>query len=247
MTDHDKPRAADTAPPSPITSASPAERPILATQPAHLDAPPASPTPLAHVDGLAVPPTPPAHLDALRARLADAAADAELLDLAFRTIDSPVGDLLLATSATGLVRVAFANENFDAVLDTLGAAVGRRILNAPARLDAPARQLDGYFAGRRTAFDLTLDLRLSAGFRRLVQQHLPEIPYGRTASYKEMAALVGNPGAVRAVGTACSTNPLPIVVPCHRVVRSDGSLGGYIGGFAAKQALLDLEHAASER
>ncbi len=221
MTDHDQPRAADSAP--------------------------TSPTPPAHLDPLPVPPTPPAHLDALRARLADAAADADLLDLAFRTVDSPVGDLLLATSTTGLVRVAFANENFDAVLDTLGAAIGRRILNAPARLDAPARQLDDYFAGRRTAFDLTLDLRLSAGFRRLVQQHLPEIPYGRTASYKEMAALVGNPGAVRAVGTACSTNPLPIVVPCHRVVRSDGSLGGYVGGFAAKQALLDLEHASAQR
>lgn len=211
------------------------------------DALPDSPTSPARFDALPVPPTPPAHLDALRARLANAAADAELLDLAFRTVDSPVGELLLATSATGLVRVAFANEDFDAVLDALGAAVGRRILNAPARLDGPARQLDDYFAGRRTAFDLRLDPRLSAGFRRLVQEHLPEIAYGHTASYKEMAALVGNPGAVRAVGTACSTNPLPIVVPCHRVVRSDGSLGGYIGGFAAKRALLDLERASADR
>ena len=234
MTDHEQPRTADAPPPS-------------TTAPANSDALPIPPVSSARIESLPIPPTPTAHLDALRARLADAAADAELLDLAFRTIDSPVGDLLLATSTTGLVRVAFANEDFDAVLDTLGATVGRRILNAPARLDAPAHQLDDYFAGRRTTFDLSLDPRLSAGFRRLVQQHLPDIPYGHTASYKEMAALVGNPGAVRAVGTACSTNPLPIVVPCHRVLRSDGSLGGYIGGFAAKQALLDLERAASER
>lgn len=244
MTAHIRPHAADSLPTSPT---SPAHVDASATPPAHVDASPTPPTLPAPLDSVPVPPTPPAHLDALRARLADAAADAELLDLAFRIVDSPVGELLLATSATGLVRVAFANENFDAVLDTLGAAVGRRILNAPARLDTPARQLDDYFAGHRTAFDVTLDLRLSAGFRRLVQQHLPEIPYGRTASYKEMAALVGNPGAVRAVGTACSTNPLPIVVPCHRVVRTDGSLGGYIGGFAAKQALLDLERAAAQR
>ena len=118
------------------------------------------------------------------------------------------------------------------------------MLRAPARLDPAARQLEEYFAGRRTAFDLPLDLRLSAGFRRDVLTHLREIGYGTTASYAALAAAAGSPRAVRAVGTACATNPLPVVVPCHRVVRSDGALGSYVGGVAAKRTLLDLEAAA---
>lgn len=107
-----------------------------------------------------------------------------------------------------------------------------------------ARELDQYFSGARRTFDLPLDLSLSHGFRQLVQRHLPEIAYGRTLSYGEVARLVGNPKAVRAVGTACATNPLPVVVPCHRVLRADGTLGGYAGGAAAKSVLLDLESAA---
>lgn len=118
-----------------------------------------------------------------------------------------------------------------------------RILAAPGRLDAVVRQLDEYFAGARHEFDLALDWRLSAGFRRQVLDHLTRIDYGRTESYAEVAAGAGNPKAVRAVGTACATNPLVIVVPCHRVVRSDGAPGGYAGGAAAKQALLALEAA----
>jgi methylated-DNA-[protein]-cysteine S-methyltransferase len=117
------------------------------------------------------------------------------------------------------------------------------VLHRPARLDAVARQLDEYFAGRRQRFDLPLDWRLSAGFRRTVLHRLPEIPYGETATYAALAAMAGRPRAIRAVGSACATNPLPVVVPCHRVVRSDGTVGGYLGGVEAKAALLALEAA----
>jgi len=186
-------------------------------------------------------PTTPDELAALRQRLAAAASDAGLLDLAYRTVDSPVGSLLVAATEVGVVRVAFAAEGHDTVLQTLSNRISSRILRAPARLDRVARQLDDYFAGRRRAFDLTLDWRLSTGFRGTVLRHLPEIGYGRTATYAAVALLAGNPKAVRAVGSACATNPLPIVVPCHRVVRTDGGLGGYLGGLEAKRALLTLE------
>src|SRR5207247_11158259 len=112
------------------------------------------------------------------------------------------------------------------------------------RLDPAARELEEYFAGRRTAFDLPLDMRLARGFRRTVLAHLPEIGYGHTASYAAVATAAGSPRAVRAVGTACATNPLPVVVPCHRVVRSDGTIGQYVGGVEAKHMLLALESAA---
>ena len=118
------------------------------------------------------------------------------------------------------------------------------MLHAPARLDATARELDEYFAGRRHSFDLPLDWQLAHGFRRTVLTHLTDIGYGRTASYAAVAQLAGNPKAVRAVGTACATNPLPVVLPCHRVLRSDGTQGGYVGGPAAKTTLLNLEAAA---
>ncbi|HMK11636.1 MAG TPA: methylated-DNA--[protein]-cysteine S-methyltransferase, partial [Acidimicrobiales bacterium] len=121
--------------------------------------------------------------------------------------------------------------------------ISPRILRDPHRLDTAARELDEYFAGRRTTFDLALDLRLSTGFRSTVLQHLTDVGYGQTASYAEVAVFAGRPKAVRAVGSACATNPLPIVLPCHRVIRSDGSLGGYLGGVAAKTTLLALEAA----
>ena len=183
-------------------------------------------------------------LDRLTARLARAADDAGLLDVAVATADSPVGPLLLAATGQGLVRVAYASEDHDAVLQTLADRISPRVLRAPARLDAVRRQLDEYFAGRLRAFDLPLDLRLSSGFRRDVLTRLRDVAYGTTASYAALATAAGNPRAVRAVGTACATNPLPVVVPCHRVVRSDGALGGYVGGPAAKRTLLDLEAAA---
>jgi methylated-DNA-[protein]-cysteine S-methyltransferase len=183
-------------------------------------------------------------LDHLTARLARAADDAGLLDVAVATADSPVGPLLLAATPAGLVRVAYAREDHDAVLQSLADRISPRVLRAPARLDAVVRQLDEYFAGRLRAFDLPLDLRLSGGFRRAVLTHLRKVAYGTTASYAALATAAGSPRAVRAVGSACATNPLPVVVPCHRVVRSDGALGGYVGGPAAKRTLLELEAAA---
>nr|WP_233563671.1 methylated-DNA--[protein]-cysteine S-methyltransferase [Cryobacterium tepidiphilum] len=185
-----------------------------------------------------------AELKRLHARLEASADRAGLLDIAYTTMDTPVGRLLLAATDRGLVRVAYEREGFEAVLETLAARLSPRILDAPRRLDATARQIDEYFARARTTFDLPLDLALSSGFRQTVQRHLPSIEYGRTQTYKEVAGIVGNPNAVRAVGSACATNPLPVVVPCHRVLRTDGSLGGYIGGLDAKAALLALEHAA---
>jgi methylated-DNA-[protein]-cysteine S-methyltransferase len=179
----------------------------------------------------------------LHARLTAAAQQAGLLDVAYRTIDTPVGELLLAATDEGLVRVAFPVQDHDAVLERLAATVSPRILRSPARLDAASRQLDEYFAGRRTEFELPLDLRLASGFRRTVLAHLPEIAYGHTESYAQVASAAGSPKAVRAVGTACAMNPVPVIVPCHRVVRSDGSFGGYAGGAAAKEILLRMEAA----
>ena len=179
----------------------------------------------------------------LRERLAVAAARDGLLDVAYRTIDTPVGTLLLAATEQGLVRIAYPSQGHDAALAQLAELVSPRILRAPGRLDRVTRQLDEYFGHRRRAFDLPLDLRLAKGFRRGVLAHLLDIPYGITESYAQVAAATGSPRAVRAVGTACATNPVPIVVPCHRVVRSDGSFGGYAGGPDAKQALLTLEAA----
>jgi methylated-DNA-[protein]-cysteine S-methyltransferase len=181
----------------------------------------------------------------LHDRLVAAASEAGILDVAYRTVETPVGTLLLAATEQGLVRVAYASEGHDLVLGQLAERVSPRVLHAPGRLDAAARELEEYFAGRRSLFDLPLDLRLSRGFRRAVLSRLPDIGYGTTASYAAVAAAAGNPKAVRAAATACSTNPVPIVVPCHRVVRSDGSVGRYVGGADVKQALLTLEAEAA--
>jgi len=139
------------------------------------------------------------------------------------------------------VRIAFDRDDLDATLQQLSERISPRVLNAPHRLDAAAREIDEYFSGARRSFDLPVDLQLAAGFRRSVLAHLPEIAYGDTASYADIAALAGSPKAVRATGTACAQNPLPIVLPCHRVIRTDGSLGGYVGGPEAKALLLELE------
>jgi methylated-DNA-[protein]-cysteine S-methyltransferase len=186
-------------------------------------------------------PDTPEHLHRLHDRLTMQAQTEGILDVAYRVVDSPVGGLLLAATDVGLVRVAFAREDYDAVLQSLSDRISPRILDAPARLEAAARELDDYFAGRRRAFDLPLDRRLAKGFRGTVLLHLSEIDYGHTATYASVARMSGNPKAVRAVGTACATNPLPVVVPCHRVVRSDGTMGGYLGGVEAKRMLLGLE------
>ena len=191
----------------------------------------------------ALPAVTEAELRTLHDRLADSADSRGVLDVAYRTLDTPVGALLLAATAQGLVRVAYDTEDHDQVLTILAARLSPRILSAPKRLDTAAREIDEYFAGLRREFDLPLDFSLSKGFRRMVLSHLPDIAYGHTASYAAVATAAGNPKAVRAVGTACATNPLPVVVPCHRVIRSNGSFGRYVGGPAAKQALLPLEAA----
>lgn len=183
------------------------------------------------------------HLRRLHTRLERDAQAGDLLDIAYRTVDSVVGPLLLAATPLGLIRVAFGNEDRDGVLLTLSERISPRMLEAPARLDPIVRQLDEYFAGRRHTFDVALDWSLSHGFRRTVLEHLnTDVSYGATASYATLARLAGSPNAVRAVGTACATNPIPIVVPCHRVIRSDGAVGAYRGGPVAKRLLLDLEH-----
>jgi methylated-DNA-[protein]-cysteine S-methyltransferase len=182
------------------------------------------------------------HLQRLHLRLERDAQAGDLLDIAYRTVDSAVGPLLLAATPRGLVRVAFTHEGHDSVLQNLAGRISPRILEAPTRLDPIARQLDEYFTGGRHSFDVALDWSLSRGFRRTVLEHLnTDIGYGATTSYAALARLSGSPKAVRAVGTACATNPIPIVVPCHRVIRSDGTVGAYRGGPAAKRVLLDLE------
>lgn len=197
-----------------------------------------------HTDLFPTPAPEPDTLARLHRQLEEAAEREGLLDVAYRTVDSPVGQLLLAATPRGLVRIAYDTEDHDRVLETLAGRLSPRVLRAPKRLDPAARELEEYFGGQRRAFGLPLDLSLSRGFRLLVQQNLPSIGYGQTRSYRQIAELVGNPKAVRAVGSACATNPLPVVLPCHRVLRSDGTPGGYVGGPDAKLTLLNLEAAA---
>jgi methylated-DNA-[protein]-cysteine S-methyltransferase len=197
-----------------------------------------------HLADLLAPPPLDDDLAALHATLTAQAEAAGLLDIAYRTLDTPVGTLLLAATPAGLVRVAYEREGVDTVLERLASKLSPRILNAPQRLDGAVRQLEEYFAGHRQRFDLPLDLALASGFRRSVLSYLPAIGYGHTASYQSVAASVNNPRAVRAVGTACATNPLPLVIPCHRVIRADGQLGAYLAGPEIKHQLLNLEAAA---
>jgi len=199
---------------------------------------------MSDIDLAALYPVDDGDLVRLHARLASAAEREDALDVAYRTVDSPVGPLLIAATPVGLVRVAFDSEGNDAVLQNLSDRISSRVLKAPARLDTVAHQLEEYFSGRRQHFDVPLDWQLSKGFRRTVLEHLAvDIGYGATASYGTLARLSGSPNAVRAVGTTCATNPIPVVVPCHRVVRADGTMGQYRGGPAAKRTLLDLEGA----
>ncbi len=174
-------------------------------------------------------------------------AEAEgLLDVAYAATDSPFGRLLLAATPRGLVKLNLPSHDEEAALEELARLVSPRIVEAPARLDEARRQLDRYFEGRLTEFDLPLDWRLTHGFRRRAVRAIHRIPYGQTRSYTEIAAGAGNERAVRAAGTACGANPIPIVVPCHRVLRSGGALGGYGGGLPMKEALLRLEGVLDE-
>jgi methylated-DNA-[protein]-cysteine S-methyltransferase len=174
-------------------------------------------------------------------RLADRADREGLLDVAYTTADSPFGPLLLAATGRGLVKVSLPGYVPEEALEEIAARISPRLLEAPARLDAVRRELDLYFDGKLTEFDLPLDWQLTTGFRRKAQRAIARIPYGQTRSYTQVAASAGNGRAVRAAGTACGSNPIPIVVPCHRVLRSGGALGGYGGGLPMKEALLRLE------
>lgn len=186
-------------------------------------------------------------LEQLRERLASHADAAGLVDVAVRTLDSPLGQLMVAVTPRGVVRVAFELEDHDRVLDELAGDVGARVLRSGALTDPVARGMGEYFEGRRRDVGVSVDLRLPSGFRRDVVSGLARIEYGATASYAQVAELVGRPGAARAVGTACALNPVPVVLPCHRVVRSDGTSGRYRGGPAAKAWLLDLERSVVDR
>jgi len=174
-------------------------------------------------------------------RLKTRAAEEGLLDVAYTTADSPFGPLLLAQTKRGLVRVGLPNQDSDALLVDLAERVSPRVLEAPAQLDDVRRELGLYFDGKLDHFDLPLDWQLSGGFRQRVLRAINRIPYGQTRSYTEMARKAGNERAVRAAGTACGSNPIPLVVPCHRVLRTGGALGGYGGGLPMKQGLLELE------
>jgi methylated-DNA-[protein]-cysteine S-methyltransferase len=174
-------------------------------------------------------------------RLAERADTEGLLDIAYTMSDSPFGSLLLAATPRGLVKLSLPGHAPEETLEDLAARVSPRLLEAPARLDEVRRELDLYFEGKLTEFDLPLDWQLSKDFRRRALRAIDRIPYGKTRSYTEIARSAGNERAVRAAGSACGANPIPIVVPCHRVLRSGGALGGYGGGLPMKEALLKLE------
>ncbi len=188
-----------------------------------------------------VPAVPAELLDRLHAGLEARAVGPDAPDVHYRTVDAPVGRLLVAATEAGVVRVAFEREGAAAGLQRLADRLGPRVLRTPGRLDPAARWLDAYFAGSADPFPVPLDLRLAAGFRLSVLEQLRGVPYGSRISYAQLAARTASPLAVRAVGTACATNPLPLVIPCHRVTRSDGSTGQYLGGPETKRRLLTLE------
>jgi methylated-DNA-[protein]-cysteine S-methyltransferase len=175
--------------------------------------------------------------DALSAR-----ADAEgLLDVAYAQVDSPLGPLTVAATRRGLVTLAYPERRLDGVLERLAAEVSPRVLEAPARIDGIRRELDAYFSGALRRFSTPVDWSLSQGFYRKVLQATARIGFGEVSSYAGVAAGAGSPRAVRAAGSGLGSNPIPIVVPCHRVLRSDGAIGGYTGGLERKEFLLELE------
>jgi methylated-DNA-[protein]-cysteine S-methyltransferase len=188
----------------------------------------------------------PEDLAELSDRIERAAAAEGLVDVAYATADTPVGALLIAATDRGLVRVAFPGERPDDILAALSRDVSPRVLESPGRLDEVRRELDQYFERRRERFDVPIDWRLSHGFRNRALRELARIPYGRTITYSQLAERAGNPRAQRAAGSACGANPIPIVVPCHRVVRTGGAIGNYGGGPEVKEFLLGLEGALED-
>src|SRR5215208_6917082 len=177
-------------------------------------------------------------------QLATRASEEGLLDVAYATVDTPVGSMVVAATKRGLVRVALPGERLDNVLDRLAEDISPRVIVYPRRLDEARRELDQYFHGKRQSFELPLDWRLShAGFYRRVLRATAKVPFGEVITYTDAAKRTGSPRAFRAAGSALGSNPIPIVVPCHRVVRSGGDLGNYGGGPELKRFLLEHEHA----
>lgn len=174
-------------------------------------------------------------------RFAHLAEQDGLIDVAYATVDSPLGPLVAAATSKGLVRLSYEDGRLDSLLADLASRISPRLLESPARLDELRRELDEYFEGRRRRFELPIDWSLTQGFGRKVLRATARIPFGQVGSYGEMASKAGSPRASRAAGNALGTNPIPIVVPCHRVVRSGGDLGGYGGGVDRKGFLLRLE------
>jgi len=184
---------------------------------------------------------------ALAAGLAERAETARVLDVAYAELDSPIGELIVFVTPRGLLRVKYADEPIESVLADVAARVSPRILRAPSRTDAVRRELDGYFSLRRRRFDLPIDWSLVRGFAGGVLRQTARIPFGDVRSYGQVAAGAGSPRAARAAGNALGSNPIPIVVPCHRVLHANGSLGGYSGGLDRKRYLLALEGSLPKR
>jgi methylated-DNA-[protein]-cysteine S-methyltransferase len=182
-------------------------------------------------------------LERLRLTLARRAAQDRLLDVAYGVYESPLGPLTVFVTARGLVRLSYPGEPIESQLDELAALVSPRVMAAPERTDEIRRQLDDYFVGIRRDFELPIDWRLLRGFRRDVLRATARIPFGRVSTYREIASAAGSPNAYRAAGNALGSNPVPIVVPCHRVLHAGGGLGGYTGGLERKRYLLTLEGA----
>jgi methylated-DNA-[protein]-cysteine S-methyltransferase len=179
--------------------------------------------------------------NAMTDRFVERAQAKHLVDVAVTTMDSPIGTLLLMATPKGLVRIAFESENRDEVLGEVAQNLSPRILEAPRRLDPVRRELEQYFEGTLHDFDVPLDWSLAGDFARRVLRRTSRIPYGSVASYGDVANGVGTPRGARAVGNALGSNPIPVVVPCHRVVRTGGAIGGYGGGLSRKRWLLALE------
>ena len=179
--------------------------------------------------------------ESMYAQLKERAAEDQLADIVFTTVDSPLGKLLAAKTKKGLIRLSYEGANPDASLEHLAATVSPRILEIPAKLDDVRRELDEYFEGDRRRFDLPIDWSFAGGFVQKVLKATARIPFGSVSSYGQIALKAGSPRASRAAGNALGSNPMPIVVPCHRVLRSGGAIGGYTGGLHRKEFLLHLE------
>jgi len=196
---------------------------------------------------LASPPARPPRLDELTARLRLRAERDGLLDVAYAILDSPLGPLTVLVTPAGLLRISYQDESLEATLQETADRVSPRVLEAPERTDEVRRELEEYFEGRRRTFDLALDWRLVRGFAAQVLRATARVPFGDVTTYQAVATAAGSPRGYRAAGNALGSNPIPIVVPCHRVVHSGGGLGGYTGGLSRKEFLLALEGALPKR